>query len=790
MRRTLALAVTGILMLTVAGAAVPVPPYKSSKLTIEERVNDLLKRMTLEEKVDQLCGGHHYGILDSTGQYQPEEAATVFRSLYNVNSKISLHDVAVLRNAAQRFEMEKSRLGIPVMFLGEGLHGFMENGSTSFPQALGLASSWDPELVHQVFTAVGDEMSAAGVNEALSPVLDLARDPRWGRTEETYGEDPYLVARMGVAAIEGFQGTNDLIDRHHVAATAKHFVHGQMEGGRNTGPSNISERELRESFLVPFQAAVQEAKSGSVMVSYNEIDGIPNHINHWLLDTVLRKEWGFNGYVMSDGNGLQMLYETHHVAADKDEAARLALAAGVDYDLSDGSVYRTLVAQVKAGKVPLAEVDLATKRILTLKFRLGLFENPYVDVDYALKTTESAEHQKLAERAAEEAIVLLKNDGNLLPLNTAKYKTIAVIGPNAADVHLGGYSREPGHKISVLDGIRARVGSDAKVIYAEGGKITDGKPGWEGWYQNDVKLADPQQQREDVHAAVEVAKKADLVILVVGENETTNREAWAENHLGDRDSLDLLGAQDELIKEVLATGKPTVVFLLNGRPLSINYAAKNVPAILEGWYLGQEGGTAAARVLLGDVNPGGKIPVTFPRSVGQLPAYYDHKPSRNRSYAFVDNSPLFPFGYGLSYTTFKFDNLRLEPASIGPNGKTVMHVDVANIGDREGTEVVEMYIHQKQATVTQPVMALRGFKRVNLKPGEKVTVDLALTHDSLAMLGTDRKPVVEPGAFEVMVGPSSIETQTAMLTVEKPSLGATGKKATTSAQPTMPAGKP
>lgn len=790
MRRTLALAVTGILMLTVAGAAVPVPPYKSSKLTIEERVNDLLKRMTLEEKVDQLCGGHHYGILDSTGQYQPEEAATVFRSLYNVNSKISLHDVAVLRNAAQRYEMEKSRLGIPVMFLGEGLHGFMENGSTSFPQALGLASSWDPELVHQVFTAVGDEMSAAGVNEALSPVLDLARDPRWGRTEETYGEDPYLVARMGVAAIEGFQGTNDLIDRHHVAATAKHFVHGQMEGGRNTGPSNISERELRESFLVPFQAAVQEAKSGSVMVSYNEIDGIPNHINHWLLDTVLRKEWGFKGYVMSDGNGLQMLYETHHVAADKDEAARLALAAGVDYDLSDGSVYRTLVAQVKAGKVPLAEVDLATKRILTLKFRLGLFENPYVDVDYALKTTESAEHQKLAERAAEEAIVLLKNDGNLLPLNTAKYKTIAVIGPNAADVHLGGYSREPGHKISVLDGIRARVGSDAKVIYAEGGKITDGKPGWEGWYQNDVKLADPQQQREDVHAAVEVAKKADLVILVVGENETTNREAWAENHLGDRDSLDLLGAQDELIKEVLATGKPTVVFLLNGRPLSINYAAKNVPAILEGWYLGQEGGTAAARVLLGDVNPGGKIPVTFPRSVGQLPAYYDHKPSRNRSYAFVDNSPLFPFGYGLSYTTFKFDNLRLEPASIGPNGKTVMHVDVANIGDREGTEVVEMYIHQKQATVTQPVMALRGFKRVNLKPGEKVTVDLALTHDSLAMLGTDRKPVVEPGAFEVMVGPSSIETQTATLTVEKPSLGATGKKATTSAQPTMPAGKP
>ena len=515
MRRTLTFAVIGVLVLTATRAAVPVPPYKNPNLSIEARVSDLLKRMTLEEKVDQLCGGHHYGILDTSGQYKPEDAATVFRSLYNVDSTISLHDVAVLRNAAQRYEMEKSRLGIPVMFLGEGLHGFMENGSTSFPQALSLASTWDPALVNQVFTAVGDEMSAAGVNEALSPVLDLARDPRWGRTEETYGEDPYLVARMGVAAIEGFQGTNYLIDRHHVAATAKHFVHGQMEGGRNTGPSNISERELRESFLVPFKAAVQEAKSASVMVSYNEIDGIPDHINHWLLDGVLRREWGFKGYVMSDGNGLQMLYETHHVAADKAEAGRLALAAGVDYDLSDGSVYRTLIEQVKAGKVSVAEIDRATARILTLKFRLGLFESPYVDVDYAVKTTESAEHQSLAEKAAEEAIVLLKNDGNLLPLDTAKYKTIAVIGPNAADVHQGGYSREAGHKISVLDGIRARVGSDAKVIYAEGGKITDAKPGWAGWYQNDVKLADPQKQLEDVHAAVEVAKQADVVIVVV-----------------------------------------------------------------------------------------------------------------------------------------------------------------------------------------------------------------------------------------------------------------------------------
>jgi beta-glucosidase len=790
MKRAAATILTAIFVLSAAGGAVPTPAYKNAKLTIEQRVSDLLKRMTLEEKVDQLGGGHHYSILDTTGQFKADDSTTIFKALFREDSTITPHDAAVLRNAIQRYEMEKTRLGIPVLFQGEGLHGFMENGSTSFPQALGLASSWDPELVNRVFTAVGDEMSAAGVNQSFSPVLDLARDPRWGRTEETYGEDPYLVARMGVAAIEGLQGTSYLIDRHHVISTAKHFVHGQMEGGRNTGPSNISERELRESFLVPFKAAVQEAKAGSVMASYNEIDGIPVHINHWLLDTVLRKEWGFTGYVTSDGEALQMLYATHHVAADKEEAARLALAAGVDYDLSDGSVYRTLTAQVQAGKVPVAEVDRAVARILTLKFRLGLFENPYVDVDYAAKTTDSAEHQALAEKAAEEAIVLLKNDGNLLPLDVAKYKTIAVIGPNAADVHQGGYSREPGHKISVLDGIRARVGSDAKVVYAEGGKITDGKEGWSGWYQNDVKLADPQKQLDDMHAAVEVAKQADVAILVVGENETTNREAWAENHLGDRDSLDLLGAQDELIKEVLATGKPTVVLLLNGRPLSINYAAKNVPAIVEGWYLGQEGGTAAAKVLFGDVNPSGKIPVTFPRSVGQLPDYYNHKPSRNRSYAFVDNSPLYPFGYGLSYTTFKFDNLRLDAASIGPNGKTMVHVDVTNTGSREGTEVVEMYIHQKQATVVQPVMALRGFKRVNLKPGEKATVDLPLTRESLAMLGTDMKPVVEPGVFEVMVGPGSAETQTVTLEVEKPALRGAAKTSAGAAEAKPGAPKP
>jgi len=750
----------------VASAQQATPDYRNPNLPIEKRVADLVPRMTLEEKVDQLTGGQrHPGILDSTGKFTPDQAEEAFRRLYQEDTTVSTYDAAVLRNAAQRYAVEKTRLGIPRIFQGEALHGYMFNGSTSFPQCLGLASTWDPDLVRQVFTAAADEMASSGTNQAFSPVIDLARDPRWGRTEETYGEDPFLVARMGAAAIEGLQGSNFQIDRHHVLATAKHFVHGQMEGGRNTGPSNVSERELRESFFVPFEAAVKEAQVGSVMASYNEIDGIPDHTNHWLLGAVLRQEWGFQGYITSDGGALQMLYETHHVAANAADAAREAIAAGVDFDLSDGSVYRTLVDSVKQGKVPEAEVDTAVARVLAAKFRLGLFENPYVDPEYAARTTNSSEHQKLALRAAQESIVLLKNDGDLLPLDLKKLKKIAVIGPNAADVHLGGYSREDGHGVSILDGIRQRVGPNANVLYSEGCKITNGKQGWRGWYENNVRVIDPSTQAEAVRAAAEMARKAEVAIVVVGENETTNREAWSEQHLGDRDSLDLLGAQEQLIKAVFETGTPTVVLLINGRPLSINYVAQNVPAILEGWYLGEEGGTAAADVLFGDVNPGGKLPVTFPRSVGQLPAYYDHKPSRNRSYAFVDSTPLFPFGFGLSYTKFRFENLRVEPAKISSSQNATVRVDITNTGNRPGDEVAQLYIHQRISSVTQPVMALRSFRRVTLKPGEKTTVEFKLTPDALSIIDENMRRVVQPGAFDLMVGGSSAQTNAVELEV-------------------------
>jgi beta-glucosidase len=777
------------------------PAYRNPFLPIPDRVADLLQRMTLEEKVDQLAGGRRRMVA-----FQDPEGQAIFqkfRALFGNDSQASAHDAADLRNQAQKYIVEKTRLGIPMLFTGEALHGYMAYGSTSFPQVLGLASTWDPALVQKVFTAAADEMRSAGTDQAFTPVLDLARDPRWGRTEETYGEDPYLVSRMAVAAVNGLQGTSWSIDRHHVIATAKHFaVHGQPEGGTNTAPGNYSERIIRESFFVPFQAAVEEAHVGSVMASYNEIDGIPSHINHWLLDTVLRKEWGFQGYVTSDGNGLQMLIDTHHVAADKAEAARKALAAGLDFDLSDGTVYATLVDQVKQGLVPESEVDLAVSRVLTTKFRLGLFENPYAPPDYAQQITNSPEHKQLALKAAQEAIVLLKNDGNLLPLDPAKLKTIAVIGPNAADVHIGGYSRDPGpgNQISILDGIRKRVEPGVKVVFAEGCKITTGKQGWSAWYENKVDIPDAASQAASIRAAADAARKSDVAIVVVGENESTNREAWSEEHLGDRDSLDLIGAQEQLVEAVVATGKPIVVLLINGRPLSVNFIKDHVPAILEGWYLGEQGGTAAASVIFGDVNPGGKLPITFPKSVGQLPDFYNYKPSRNRSYlqtspppllaeeilkqalkAKIENgpcgppgavpvnrAPLFPFGFGLSYTTFKFGNLRIDPPQLGTGASAKVSVDVTNTGTREGDEVAQLYIHQCLASVTRPVMELRGFKRVTLKPGEKTTVEFMLTPNALSLIDVDMHRVVEPGTFDIMVGPSSAETSSVALEVVQP----------------------
>jgi beta-glucosidase len=568
---------------------------------------------------------------------------------------------------------------------------------------------------------------------------------------------------MGVACITGFQGSGPAVDDHHVMATMKHFaVHGQPQGGLNQGPGNFSERVVRGEFLVPFRAAVTEAGVMSVMPSYNEVDGVPSHINRWLLQEVLREEWGFPGLVVSDYSGISQLFNTNFVARDREEAARKSLDAGVDVDLPNGDTFGTLPEQVRNGKVSEATLDRAVARVLRAKFLLGLFERPYVDPDYAARITNPPEHRALALRAAHRVITLLKNDGNLLPLDRTKIKRLAVIGPNAADVHLGGYSWEPREGVSVLEGIKSKAGKSIEIRYAEGCRITENIP---SWFQDEVKPADPAVNARLIREAVKTVKSCDAVLLCIGENESTCREAWAKNHLGDRNTLDLPGQQNELVHAIVETGVPVVVLLFNGRPLSINYVAEHVPAILEGWYLGQEGGTAVADVLFGEVNPGGKLPITFPRSAGHLPVYYYQKPTVGVDYLFDTREPLFPFGWGLSYTAFRYDNLRVSPETIGPAGKATVSVDVSNTGKVTGDEVVQLYIRDLVGSVTRPVKELKGFERITLKPGEKRTVTFEITPEKLSFYTNRMEWAVEPGEFSLMVGGNSRDVQTVKLEV-------------------------
>jgi beta-glucosidase len=752
-----------------------IPAYKNPRLSVEQRVGDLLSRMTLEEKIAQLTclwsnrpqKNTQADFATDRGDFSPEKAAQVMKygigQIARQREQKGPRDGAIFANAVQKWLIENTRLGIPAIFHDEILHGHMAKGSTSFPQPIALASSWDPDFMGKVFTAGALETRARGSHQVLGPNLDVAREPRWGRTEETYGEDPYLVSRMSVAIVKALQGPGPTINGEHVIATAKHFAaHGQPEGGTNIAPANYSERVLRESFLPSFKAAVTEGGIMSVMASYNEIDGVPSHANSWLLEKVLRQEWGFKGHVVSDYYGIPQLQDLHHVANSKEEAARLALEAGVDIELPDPDCFPLLLNLVRQGKVPEALIDKAVARNLGAKFLLGLFENPYVDPDRAVMVTNSREHRELAAEAARRSIVLLKNENKLLPLDRSRLRSIAVIGPNADRVHLGGYSDDPGRGVSVRQGITEKVGNGIKVTYAEGCKITQ-----EGgdWFADSSHLNTPADDEKLIAQAVEVARGADVALLVLGGNEDTNKEAWADNHLGDRDSLELVGRQNDLVKAVLETGKPTIVMLINSGPLSINYIAEKVPAILEGFYLGQESGVGVADVLFGDFNPAGKLAITFPRSVGQLPAYYNRKPTARRGYLFTSKEPLFPFGYGLSYTTFEYSNLNVSPAQIRPKDQTKVTVTIRNTGNRAGDEIVQLYIRDLVSSVTRPIMELKDFKRVSLAPGESKLVEFTITPDKLSFLDLNMKIVVEPGWFDVMVGTSSVKYQTAKLEV-------------------------
>ena len=775
--RRFALQIVGALLTLLPCLVQPsAPPYKSPALPIDARVKDLLKRMTLEEKVAQLeSTWQNHGqnlapedyFVDEKGVLDESKAKQLLKNGLGQVSRPSEGrgpaEMADFTNRLQHIAIENSRLGIPLMFHEECLHGFVALGATSYPQAIGLATTWDDALLKRVFNAVALEARSRGADECLMPVVDVARDPRWGRTEETYGEDPYLAGRMGVAAVRGLQGDGATIDGNHVFATLKHFaVHSQPQAGTNVGPADYGERTVREFFLPPFEVGVHEGNVRAIMPSYNELDGIPNHSNVWLLRNVLRNEWRYKYLTVSDYFAIDQLIDIHHVAANCDEAAKMAITAGVDIELPFAKCYRSLPVLVRSHQVPESRIDEAVSRVLYAKFELGLFDHPFVDPQKAVESAGTKADADLALQAARETITLLKNENNLLPLDILKLKTIAVIGPNAAEAHLGGYSGTPKHAISVLDGIKNKVGNKVEVLYAEGCRITESKPVWE---EDKVIPPDPALDEKRMAEAVDVLGKADLGIVVLGDNEQTSREAWSPTHLGDRDSLDLVGRQDELIARLLATGKPVVVVLLHGRPNSIDFIAEHVPAILDGWYLGQEGGTAMADVIFGDYNPAGRLPITVPRSVGQLPDFYNQKPSAHRPYLFSNSTPLFPFGYGLSYSKFRYANLRLEPATVPINGKTRVSVDVSNTGNRAGDEVVQLYIRDEVGSVTRPIKELKGFERVNLKPGETRTVSFSIGPEELQFYNREMKRVVEPGTFKIMVGPNSVDVASVRLDV-------------------------
>jgi len=741
--------------------------------------------MRLEEKVAQmLCiWNAKQQITDAQGRFDPTRAPEWFRvGIGRIERPSDGHGAraqAEFTNAIQRWVKDHTRLGIPVIFHEEALHGLQGQEATSFPQAIALASTWNPDLVERAFAVVAREARERGAQQVLAPVVDVARDPRWGRIEETYGEDPYLVARMGLAAVRGLQGGGRTIPARHVIATLKHMAgHGQPESGTNVGPASLGERALRDVFFPPFEVAVTQGHAHSLMPSYNEIDGIPSHANRWMLRGVLRGEWGFDGTIGSDWQAVSQLASRHRVAADAADAARQALAATVDVELPDVETYSTLVEQVKKGTVPEAAINDAVRRLLREKFELGLFEDPLVDPSRADEISGSAENGKLSLEAARQAIVLLQNRGGLLPLHAGQARRVAVVGPHAAEVMLGGYSGVPRHSVSILEGVRKRLGADATVRHAEGVRITEDSTFTHGpqplvggtrsqarWSADRVVLADPAANRRRIAEAVALARDSDVVILVVGDNEQSAREAYAENHLGDRSELRLMGQQEDLVHAVLDAGKPTVLVLINGRPPAIPELAERARAILECWYLGQEGGTAVAEVLFGDVNPGGKLPVSLPRTVGQLPLFYNSKPTAMRGYLFASTRPLFPFGHGLSFTTFSYSAPTVSPARIPPDGRAMASVEVTNTGERVGDEVVQLYIRAEVSRATRPVMELKGFRRITLAPGERRTVTFEVGPEQLSYHGPDLKRVVEPGRFRVMVGGSSAEVKSVGLDV-------------------------
>jgi beta-glucosidase len=745
------------------------------------RVRDLLSRMTLEEKVVQMrsAWSSKKYFMDADGNFSAEKAAAFMpigvgqvgrpsdrkgASDYLKRGMRSIEETVAFANGVQKYLVEQTRLGIPALFHEETAHGLLAADATIFPIPPALASTWDPDLVEQAFSVAAREMRLRGGTVALSPVLDLAREPRYGRVEEFFSEDPYLTAQMGIAAARGQQGRTRPLAKDKVYVTLKHFVHAAPQGGLNLAPANISERDLRENYLVPFAAVIQEVDPAAIMPSYNEVEGVPSYASVDLLEKTGRGRLGFKGAYFSDYHAIDHLADMHHVAADFSEAAVIALRSGVDADLPEGDCYATLPALVRSGKVREEQIDAAVSRILALKFEAGLFENPYVDARRAVRNTNTAADVALARRTAQKAVVLLQNDG-ALPLNPNSALKLAVIGPNAQKPVLGGYSGGNAKAVGVLAGIRAAAGPKMSVEYAEGVRIVEHMPGPLA-YMGPARPVPEVENRARIAEAVALANRSDVILLAVGDDPTITREGTLKALPGDRNSLDLFGMQNDLIEALIATGKPIVALLLNGRALAVNRLAEKANALIEGWYLGQEGGNAFADVLFGKVNPGGKLPVSFARSVGELPVFYNRHPSSDANhYVEGERKPLFPFGHGLSYTTFDLSAPRLRKDNIGRDEGFSVEVDVANTGTRVGDEVVQLYIRDDVSSVPRPVLELEAFRRITVGPGERQTVRFELGADALAFWDIAWNWTVEPGTFTIFAGNSSAALKATKLTV-------------------------
>jgi len=742
-------------------------PYQNPQLTVEERVNDLIQRMTLEEKVGQLrctLAWNYYTIQGKNvvpselfrkdiaegqigmlwGTYRADPWTQ--KSLENgLNPELA----AKVGNALQKYVVENTRLGIPLFLAEEAPHGHMAIGTTVFPTGFGMAATWNPSLIERAGEVIGREIRLQGGHISYGPVLDLAREPRWSRVEETMGEDPVLAGELGAAMVKGLGG-GDLSKPGATVATLKHFIgYGTTEGGQNGGITVAGERELRESFLPPFQKAIS-AGALSVMTSYNSLDGIPSTASKALLTDLLRHEWGFKGFVVSDLYSIDGIWGTHRVARDRQEAGVMALKAGVDADLG-ALAFAPLTDAVQKGLVSEEEINRAVANVLRLKFEMGLFENPYVDAEKARQQVRSDSNKDIARVVARESVTLLKNEANVLPLG--KDVKVLVCGPNADNVYnmLGDYTapQEEGNVKTILDGIRAKLPA-AQVEYVKGCAVRD-------------------TSESSIPQAVEAARRADIVVVAVGGSsardfKTSYKETGAAVADGktvsdmdcgegfDRATLLPLGRQMELLEALKATGKPLVVVYIEGRPMDKSWAARHADALLTAYYPGQEGGTAIADVLFGDYNPAGRLPVSVPANIGQLPVYYNKKPPMPHDYVEMSARPLYAFGYGLSFTTFKYGNLRIE--EIGDTRFQVT-LDVTNTGRYDGDEVVQLYIHDEYASTAQPLMQLKKFQRIFIPQGETREVTFILEADDLSIVNADMKRVVEPGDFTVMIGSSS-----------------------------------